>query len=254
MKPLSLIQAQPARRRNPSPSPLLAMVVAPFSVMLAFHSGTLAQSVGSIPAVAPQAAKPATAPQAAKKAAPTGNASPAATANPSRYIGENDLAAYVSSVSALLSIRNRATDPFGQYQDPDARPVIKTPIAKTTRRVAPTQTFPFSEIINRIKVNTVMPAENKFLIGTRTFRQGERMNLTFRMKNIPVDIVSVTASEIGFRNAETGENATLKMYLLPAGMTPGTGGIQAPGMIREQKNAPIDLDSAISTDGDESNR
>jgi hypothetical protein len=37
-------------------------------------------------------------------------------------------------------------------------------------------------------------------------------------------------------------------------MTPGTGGIEAPGMIREQKNAPIDLDSGISTSDDESNR
>lgn len=172
----------------------------------------------------------------------------AAAIPPSRLVGPAALPTYIRDLSASLSINRRATDPFGKYQDPDARPVIKTQIAKTTRRAPQAQTFPFPDIINRIKVNTVMPGEKKFLIGTRTFRQGETMSLTFRMKNIPVEIVSVTSSAIGFRNIETGETATLKMYMLPAGMTPGTGGIHAPGMIREQKNAPVDLDSPLSPD------
>jgi hypothetical protein len=257
MKPLAPIHAPVTRRMKPSPSPFLAMVALPVSVLMASATVAPGQTAGSLSPAAPPAAKATQAaqkPKAAAAAVAKTDSEKAPVNNPSRYIGENDLAAYVNSVAAVLSIRSRATDPFGQYQDPDARPVIRTPIAKTTRRVAPAQTFPFSDIINRIKVNTVMPAEKKFLIGTRTFNQGERMNLTFRMKNIPVDIVSVSAGEIGFRNAETGENATLKMHLLPAGMTPGTGGIEAPGMIREQKNAPIDLDSAISTLDDESNR
>jgi hypothetical protein len=257
MKPLKAIQATGARRMNPSPSPFRALAAVPALVMLASATAAQGQSVGSLQSTAPAAAQPAPAGQkpktpatpSASKAAPE----KAAVNNPSRYIGENDLAAYVNSVSAALAIRSRATDPFGQYQDPDARPVIRTPIAKTTRRVAPVQTFPFSEIINRIKVNTVMPAEKKFLIGTRTFNQGERMNLTFRMKNIPVEIVSVSAGEIGFRNAETGENATLKMHLLPAGMTPGTGRIEAPGMVRERKGDPIDLDSATSSEDAQNN-
>ena len=257
MKSLEPIHARDARRRNPSPSSLSAMVSLPLALFLVSATSVSAQSAGSLSPAAPAKAAPDA--KASGKSAPgkpAAGKTPAAniTANPSRFIGENDLAAYVNSVAASLSIRSRATDPFGQYQDPDARPIIRTPVVKDNRPRPAAQVIPFAEVIDRIKVNTVMPAEDKFLIGTRTFKKGERMNLTFRMKNIPVDIVSVTAGEIGFRNAETGEQAPLKMHLLPAGMTPGTGGIHAPGMIREQKNAPIDLDSAISTPDDESNR
>lgn len=211
------------------------------SLCIAAHAQTPATS--NTPAPRPQPGAPAA------PANKTAGAIP-----PSRLVGPAALPAYVRDLSASLSINRRATDPFGKYQDPDARPVIKTQIAKTTRRAPQAQTFPFSDIINRIKVNTVMPGEKKFLIGTRTFRQGETMSLTFRMKNIPVEIVSVTSSAIGFRNVETGETATLKMYMLPAGMTPGTNGIHAPGMIREQKNAPVDLDSPLSPDEAANNR
>ncbi len=242
----------------PSPPPFVALALLPVAALLAASAGAAAQSVGDLsPSPAPAAEAPAAASAKPERAdAPAANSAPdtAAIGTPSRYIGENDLAAYVKSVSSILSIRNRTTDPFGQYQDPDARPIIKTPVAKSTRRMAPAQSFPFSEIINRIKVNTVMPAEDKFLIGTRTFRAGETMNLTFRMKNIPVEITSVSAREIEFRNIESGEKASLRMFLLPAGMTPGSGGIQAPGMVREQRNAPVDLDSIAFPEDEETNR
>jgi hypothetical protein len=250
MKPLKPIHARSACRSNPSPFPTATVLM--MAVVLSSAQAARAQSAGSLSPAAPaKAAKPAPAAKQAPAAKPPATN---VTANPSRFIGESDLDAYVKSMADILTIRSRATDPFGQFQDPDARPIIRTPVAKDNRPRPTSQIIPFAEVIGRIKVNTVMPAEDKFLIGTRIFRKGERMNLTFRMKNIPVDIISVTAGEIGFRNSETGEKATLKMHLLPAGMTPGTNGIHAPGMIREQKNAPIDLDSAISTLEDESNR
>ncbi len=180
--------------------------------------------------------------------APASAAAPsAAVATPSRYIGVADLEPYVAAVTEVLSIRKRGSDPFGQLQDPDAKPVIKTSVAKTTKRIAPVQSFPFSDIINRIKINTVMPKEKKFLVGTRSFIEGGHMNLAFRTKNISVSIVSVTASQIDLKNLETGETASIKINLLPVGMTPGTGGITAPGMVKDQPNAPIDIESPDAT-------
>ncbi len=176
------------------------------------------------------------------------------SATPSRYVGEADMQAYLQSQSTVFSMRERATDPFGQLQDPDAKPVIKTTVAKATRRIAPAQSFPFSDIINMIKINTVMTKEKQFLVGTRSFREGGRMSLSFRTKTINVEILTVSARQIDFRNLESGETAALKINLLPVGMTPGTSGITAPGMVRDQQNAPIELESNISPEDTELNR
>lgn len=210
-----------------------------------------AQSVNSFGSKTPApAAKKEKAPEAKTSAGPAPSGSPApsaAVSTPSRYIGVADLEPYVAAVSEVLSIQKRNTDPFGQLQDPDAKPIIKTSVAKATKRIAPVQSFPFSDIINRIKINTVMPKEKKFLVGTRSFVEGGHMNLAFRTKSISVSIVSVTANQIDLKNLETGETASIKINLLPVGMTPGNHGITAPGMVKDQPNAPIDIESPDAT-------
>lgn len=173
---------------------------------------------------------------------------------PSRLVTPEQLKEHVSSLSAILHMRDREIDPFGQFQDPDARPVIRPTVADTSKRQVQPQTFPFDEIINRLQINTVMPGEGKFLLNTRLYGVGERINLNFRMRTIPVDIVSVSSSSIEFRNAENGDTAKLQISVLPVGMTPGNQEIQTPGMIRKLKNAPIDLDSEFPADDRPANR
>lgn len=163
-------------------------------------------------------------------------------ATPSRYVGEADLAAYVESYAKLLSIRERTSDPFGQLQDPDAKPIVKPTIAKQTRRTTPLQATPFSDIIRLLQVTTIMPKEKRFLVGTRSIRQGDIIPLGFRGKNIKVEVVSVSSQQIEFRNLDNNETASLKLNLLPVGMTPGTHGITAPGMVPDRPNATIELD------------
>ena len=191
---------------------------------------------------------------APKAAAIKNSASPASeakeagpvAAGPSRYVGEADLAAYVESLSAVFSMRNRETDPFGQLQDPDAKPIVKPTIAKKTRRAAPAQITPFAEIISRIKVTTIMPGEHRFLVDNRSFRQGDRFPVNFRGRSLNVEISSVTSRQIDFLSLESGETASLKLTLLPVGMTPGNGKITAPGMVREQANSPLEIEPGNS--------
>lgn len=160
----------------------------------------------------------------------------------SRYVTAENLPSYVSTLSSILTIRKRATDPFGQYQDPDAKPIAKPTVAKI-KRYAPAKATPFSEIVRLIKVTTIMPAEKSFLIGTRTFSEGDRIPLSFRGKNIMVEVSAVTSGSIELRNLESDEQASLPLDLLPVGMTPGNDGITAPGMVADRPDAPIDLDA-----------
>jgi hypothetical protein len=162
-------------------------------------------------------------------------------ATPSRNVAPDQMKAYIESISAVFSMRNRAGDPFGLLQDPDAKPVVKPKLA-VTRKYEPIKATPFSEIVRLIKVTTVMPGERSFLIGNRLINQGDRLPITFRGKNIMIEVAAVASSKIDFRNLEDGETATLSLSLMPAGMRPGGDGITAPGMQPENANSPLNLD------------
>ena len=200
--------------------------------------------------------KPAKA-ETAKKSSPAAATpkEPGPVSNtPSRFVGEADLDAYVQSLTAVLAIRGRATDPFGQLQDPDAKPIVKPSVAKTSRRVLPVQATPLADIVRLLQVTTIMPGEKRFLIGTRSIKQGDSIPLTFRGKSLRVEVTTVNSSLIEFRNLENGETAPLKLNMLPAGMTPGTRGITAPGMVPDRPNAPIELDAGDAQNNNFQNR
>ena len=243
MKPTLITKARPLRQHKPWAIACgLAMILA---------SPAHSQSANNFKAAAPEPAvlvKPKAAP-----ASPAVAPGPVNTL-PSRYVGEADLEPYIASLTAIFSMRQRDTDPFGQLQDPNAKPVIKNPVASSTRRIAPIQATPFSEIIRLIKVTTIMPGERRFLIGTRSIKEGDSIPLVFRGKAINVEVTSVRSHQIDMRNIDNGETASLKMSLLPAGMTPGTRGISAPGMVPDRPNAPIDLDGGNFLDAQSQNR
>ena len=144
----------------------------------------------------------------------------------------------------MFSIRSRDTDPFGQTPGSGRQTDHQTHGRQDTTRIAPIQATPFSDIISLIQVTTIMPGEKRFLIGTRSFKQGDRIPLNFRGKNITVEVTSVSSHQIEFRNLDNGETAALTLNLLPVGMTPGTDGITAPGMVPDNPNAPLELDAS----------
>ncbi|RYD61754.1 MAG: hypothetical protein EOP83_16290 [Verrucomicrobiaceae bacterium] len=165
-----------------------------------------------------------------------------ATAIPSRNVNPDEMVSYLDSVSSVFLSRTRVTDPFGQYQDPEARPAIQA-VAKPGARPAPIKATPFADIIALIEINTIMPGTRSFLIKTRSVKQGEVLPLTFRSKAIRAQVVAVSARQIDFKNLDTGETASRKIDALPVGMTPGTNGISAPGMVPDRPDAPILLEA-----------
>lgn len=189
---------------------------------------------------------PATAQSAAKTSKPQAKSTGPISNTPSRLIGPAELNAYLESISSALLIRGRKTDPFGQFQDLDAKPIPKAPVAGPLKRAAPILATPFPEIIRMIVVTTIMPGEKRFLIGTRSIKQGDQIPITFHGKQLHVQVTEVTSHQIGFRNSDTGEIALRKLDMLPPGMTPGNHQVVAPGMVADRLNSPIDLDAGSS--------
>jgi len=189
----------------------------------------------------------AVAPCSLAQPAPVGSAQPTSTITPPHLIAPDQLDAHVQMILSRLDITNRSTDPFGQLQDTNVTPkVVKTPTL-TNRRPTRMKATSFDEIIGRIRVNTIMPAEKRFLIGTRSFRKGDTFPIEYRGHNHQVKVVSVSATEIEFEKVETGETASLKLNILPAGMQAGGNGISAPGLEVNDPNAPLKVDGAPET-------
>lgn len=221
-----------------------------FSHPALFHKASAALSLMALLSILPANAAPT--PKKAPAALPIDPVpviSDVLSERPSRYISSEELQAYVQTVSLNFSIKSRSTDPFGQQQNPDAQPKIKPPTTRTAGpKILPSQIKPFAEIVNCIRVTTVMPAERRFLIGDRSFKQGDRFPMKFRERSIKVEVAKVSSREITFRNIENSETASLKLTLMPPGMSPSNGKITPPGMISENTNAPLEIDPA-STPG-----
>jgi hypothetical protein len=163
---------------------------------------------------------------------------------PSRLVAPTELKAYLETLSSQFLIRGRTTDPFGQVQDPNVKPVVKATVNGAIKRATPTLITPFPELIRRISITTVMPGEKRFLVGTRSIKQGDQIPLTFRGKPIRVQVTEVNSQQIAFRNLDSGEITLRKLDIMPAGMTTGQHGAIAPGMVADRPNSPIELDTA----------
>ncbi|KAB2640430.1 MAG: hypothetical protein DVB25_03985 [Verrucomicrobia bacterium] len=172
-------------------------------------------------------------------------AAKAATPIPSRYVG-SDLKTYVEALAKQLAIYERASDPFGQLQDPNAKPVAKTSATKTIRRLSAEPPASLTDIIGRIEITTIMPKDKRFLVGSRSVGEGDKLPLIFHNKPIHTQVTEVSSRKIVFRNLDTGELGVRQLNVLPPGMTPGTRNITAPGMVPANPNSPLEIDSPPS--------
>ncbi|MEO0016973.1 MAG: hypothetical protein RLZZ522_256 [Verrucomicrobiota bacterium] len=166
----------------------------------------------------------------------------ATQAGPSRFAGA-DVKAYIGDLASHLSGTTRASDPFGQQQDPDAKPIVKPSATKITRRFTPVAPTPLSEIVAQIKIGMVMPKAKRFVVDSRNLGEGDKLPLRFNNTQIQTVITEVSASRIVFRNTETGEIGIHKFAALPLGMTPGNRVAPPPGMVSANANTPLEIGS-----------
>ena len=126
---------------------------------------------------------------------------------PSRYAA-GEVSAYVAQLTARLSMRGRAVDPFGRHQDPDyvvPQPKVMAQNSPTSR-FKPEPPVPFADVIAGISINTVIPAKQQFLIGNREFKVGDVLPLRLpNGKQIKTQVLSVSSSRIRFKNLATQE-------------------------------------------------
>ncbi len=161
---------------------------------------------------------------------------------PSRFaIGNVEL--YMTARMADFSMKNRATDVFGLYQDLKSKPPTNTPtsLVKVPTNFAPKA---LAEIIKGIKVSTVMVKEKSFLVGDRAIKELEELPISYdqgRIKHLKV--MKVEPKQIIFKDLDGGAVATLKLEVLPLGMEAGDTRLVPEGMVQPIKNQPLVIGS-----------
>ncbi len=171
-------------------------------------------------------------------------AAPDAAASSSRF-RLADVDAFIKDRAAAFDIASRATDPFGLCQDPAAappRPKITSTVAGKFVHIPP---VPFADVVGALEVTAVMPLQQRFLVGSRMIKLGDRFPIHYRDKSITVQVTNVSGRRIDFRNLKTGESAALALDVLPHGMRrDGRAAQGPPGLARDNPSAPIEVDVA----------
>jgi hypothetical protein len=160
-------------------------------------------------------------------------------ASPSRYAGL-DVDQYVHALSSSFSMRTRDIDPFARHQDPDFKPIKpKRTLTRGSKPNKPEPVTPFSDIVARVNITAVMAAQQTFLIGSRSFTIGDRINLDIgKGKPLAIHVVGIRKNRVTFRHSITHETADRALSITPFGMVPGNV-IRPPG-IESERDATVD--------------
>lgn len=164
-----------------------------------------------------------------------GSGEPIADTGSRTLIGE-EKTKWIESMRSKLPIARRQVGPFGFPQDPDAE-IAKPQKIKVAKGA-------FLEAVAEIKVNAVMPADDKFTIGSREFVVGDKLPLIKNQRQFNIEIVSVKAESIVFKDVDTGKLIKKNLFTLPAGMKKSTSLVAVRGIFpANKKNAsPLNLD------------
>ncbi len=174
---------------------------------------------------------------------PADAAHQATPTTPSRLVSDSELEHYVRQITGMLPIMERARDPFGVVQDPDAEPeVVPVEDDEPAPFTPASPAIPLSEVVSRMEITTVMPGEGRFLVGTRSFHVGNVFPVNYRGRTYRLRVEDVTMERIRFRNTETDESAEHSLNPIPDGMRAANGQTEIPGLIPSGRDAPIDLD------------
>ncbi len=166
----------------------------------------------------------------------------------SRYhLGDVD--SYIAAHAKTFAIRTLETDPFGLPQDPSKKPLAPKISPKTFNKYKNIPPTPFADVIAALKVNAVMPHQQRFLIASRTIRRGDKFPIVFQDKSISVEVLHIGGGRIDFRNTSTNETASLSLKLLPSGMNRDTGKASPPGLLRNDPDAPVEVHIPPPTSG-----
>ena len=134
----------------------------------------------------------------------------AGSVQPSRLVAPEHVERQVEELSARFSISDRATDPFGQAQDPKDGHIIRV-----TPPVPPVPQPIFANAVARIPVEALVPKQQRVMIAGTFVEVGHVFPARFKRWIFQVEVNQVRAGEVDFRNVKTDEIVTHHLKQAP---------------------------------------
>jgi len=109
--------------------------------------------------------------------------------------------------------RQRKIDPFGSNMNPDlSEPVILEVIKKIIKaeEPAPKKVISLQEAVNKFKPNLISEKRQEVMVGSRTLRLGDPVQIEHDGALFNLRIVKITASEVIFINTANQEKASAR--------------------------------------------
>ncbi len=159
---------------------------------------------------------------------------------PSRF-AINNIKLYTVARIADLSMKDRATDPFGLFQDTELKPKPERP---TTNNPGGDKipTASLQDIVNQIEVSTIMVREKSFLSQRQVFEESMEFTIGTGDRTKRLKVLKVEETKIVFKDLDSEEEATLKMKALPPGVFVGGGRLTPDGMASPTKIPHIHIE------------
>ena len=153
-----------------------------------------------------------------------------------KFIKPEERVGWLDNMRSTLPIAKRDKGPFGLAQDASAIVAVK--------KAAPKRSDAFAKAINSMNITALLPGDNKFVIGSHEYFEGQVFPVILASRQFNVKILSVKIDKVLFKNMITGEKVTKNMNTLPQGMTPNGSIESVEGVTRmgRGKPAPLNLD------------
>ena len=147
------------------------------------------------------------------------NPGPADPGTRSAHLAGEAQTVFLAAVRERIVINETARGPFGLVQEPNSEVEIWKP-----------QDPPVSldTVLERMKVEVVIPGKRLFYSNGRWFRQGEEFPLLHGDHEIPVRVEAVEVDKVTFRDLKTEKTASLTLVFLPRSLPFGRGAVVLP--------------------------
>jgi len=109
--------------------------------------------------------------------------------------------------------RTREKDPFGSNMDPGIFKAVDTPFEDLleTKAAEPVKIVPpLQDVVDKFKWNLISVPRGLVMIGSRTLRVGDLVQIECRGVLFKLRITKITKHAVEFINTETGEKATAR--------------------------------------------
>lgn len=128
------------------------------------------------------------------------------------------------ALEKAMEASGREKDPFGLAMDPGLikeEPVVVAAVVEEEKVVVPEKVVSLQDAVDKFQVNGVNAAKQMVMVGFRSLRRGDPVEIEHEGELFKLRIVKITVNEVVFMNTKNQQTASVRLGVRKAIMGPG---------------------------------